>query len=164
MCPTTPVMINWHQTGLISSLKEQWLVDGAVRLNPKLRLSPKYQPMALHAITRLDISNNEIVSLPASITTMQSLKFLSLAGNKLEMLPEVAYSCPWLEEVQVQDNRLDSLPASLLRLPALSILDASNNKLQTVPFAMWSCTSLRELNLSLNMLSDLPTSSHMCRY
>ena len=89
MCPTTPVMINWHQTGLLSHLKEQWLVDGAVRLNPKLRLSPKYQPMALHAITRLDISNNEIVSLPASITTMQSLKFLSLAGNKLEMLPEV---------------------------------------------------------------------------
>ena len=164
MCPTTPVMINWHQTGLLSHLKEQWLVDGAVRLNPKLRLSPKYQPMALHAITRLDISNNEIVSLPASITTMQSLKFLSLAGNKLEMLPDNAYSCPWLEEVQVQDNRLDSLPASLLRLPVLSILDASNNKLQTVPFAMWTCTSLRELNLSLNMLSDLPTSSHLCRH
>ena len=77
--------------------------------------------------------------------------------------PQTAYSCPWLEEVQVQDNRLDSLPASLLRLAVLSILDASNNKLQTVPFAMWTCTSLRELNLSLNMLSDLPTSSHLCR-
>ena len=77
--------------------------------------------------------------------------------------PQTAYSCPWLEEVQVQDNRLDSLPASLLRLPVLSILDASNNKLQTVPFAMWTCTSLRELNLSLNMLSDLPTSSHLSR-
>ena len=164
MCPSTPVMINWHQTGSLTQLKEQWLVDAAVRLNPKLRLSPKYQPMALHAITRLDISNNEIVSLPASVTTMQSLKFLSVAGNKLEALPETPYSCPWLEELHLQDNRLDSLPAALLRLPSLSILDASNNKLQAMPFAMWSCTSLRELNLSLNMLSDLPTSSHLSRH
>ena len=102
MCPTTAVMINWHQTGCLSLVRESWLVDSAVRLNPKLRLSPKYQPMALHAITRLDLSNNEIVSLPESLWTMQSLRFLSLAGNKLEQLAECAYSCPWLEEIQLQ--------------------------------------------------------------
>ena len=64
MCPSTPVMINWHQAGGITTVKEQWMIDSAVRLNPKLRLSPKHQPMALHAITKLDLSNNEIVSLP----------------------------------------------------------------------------------------------------
>ena len=67
MCPSTPVMINWHQAGSLSSIKEQWMIDSAVRLNPKLRLSPKFQPMALHAITKLDLSNNEIVNLPGNI-------------------------------------------------------------------------------------------------
>jgi ankyrin repeat protein len=107
MCPSTPVMINWHQTGSLTTIKEQWLIDSAVRINPKLRLSPKYQPMALHAVTRLDLSNNEIVVVPSTVFNMQSLKFLSLAGNKLEALPDCAYNCLWLEEIQLQDNRLD---------------------------------------------------------
>ena len=164
MCPSTPVMINWHQTGALTVVKEQWLTDCSVKLNPKLRLSPKYQPLALHAITRLDLSNNEILELPDVLWSLQSLKFLSLAGNKLEGLNDCGYSCPWLEEIQVQDNRLETLPTNLFKLPALAILDVSNNKLQNVPFALWTCPSLREINLSLNMLSDLPTSLSLLRH
>ena len=157
MCPSIPVMVNWHQTGALTVVKEQWLIDCSVKLNQKLRLSPKYQPLALHAITRLDLSNNEIFSLPDVLWSLLSLKFLSLAGNKLESLNECTYCCPWLEEIQLQDNRLDSVPVSLFQLPALSILDLSNNKLTSVPFAMWTSPTLKEINLSLNMLSDLPT-------
>ena len=164
MCPSTPVMINWHQAGSLTCVKEQWMIDSAVRLNPKLRLSPKYQPMALHAITKLDLSNNEIVNLPGSIWSMQSLKFISLAGNKVEMLTDCQYNCPSLEEIHLQDNRLDCLPPGLFKLPSLSILDVSNNKLQQVPYLMWSCPSLTEINLSLNMLSDLPSGAHMSRH
>ena len=36
-------MVNWHQQGCLTHLKDQWLIDAAVRLNPKLRLSPKCQ-------------------------------------------------------------------------------------------------------------------------
>ena len=65
--------------------------------------------------------------------SMQSLKFLSLAGNKVETLPDCPqYSCPWLEEVQLQDNRLDQLPPALFMLPSLALLDVANNKLQMV--------------------------------
>ena len=157
MCPTTPVMINWHGAGNLTTVKEQWMIESAVRLNPKLRLSPKHQPMALHAITKLDLSNNQIISLPASVWTMQSLKFISVAGNKVEVLSEGPYNCPSLEEIHLQDNRLDCLPANMFRLPSLTILDCSNNKLQQVPFQLWSCPSLTEVNLSLNMLSELPS-------
>ena len=78
MCPSTPVMINWHQAGGITTVKEQWMIDSAVRLNPKLRLSPKHQPMALHAITKLDLSNNEIVSLPGEYFSPRLMLMLSL--------------------------------------------------------------------------------------
>ena len=156
LCPSTPVMVNWHQAGGITAIRDQWLIDCAVRLNPKLRLSPKYQPMALHAITKLDLSNNELVAVPACLTNMQSLKFISLAGNKVEQLPETGYSLPWLEEMQMQDNRLDSVPPALFRLPSLQVLDLANNKLQAIPYQVWSAPVLTELNLSLNLLSWLP--------
>ena len=95
---------------------------------------------------------------------MQSLKFISLAGNKIEQLPDGQYNCPSLEEIHLQDNRLDCLPPSLFRLQNLSILDVSNNKLKQVPYLMWSCQSLTEVNLSLNMLSDLPSGAYLSRH
>ena len=89
------------------------MVDAAVRLNPKLKLSPKYQLSAIHAITRLDLSSNDLSEVPDVIFQMQSLKILCLAQNKIETLPppqfkrsggvkELFYQCPALEEVQLQ--------------------------------------------------------------
>ena len=91
------------------------MVDAAVRLNPKLKLSPKYQLSAIHAITRLDLSSNDLSEVPDVIFQMQSLKILCLAQNKIETLPppqfkrsggvkELFYQCPALEEVQLQVN------------------------------------------------------------
>ena len=90
-------------------------MDAAVRLNPKLKLSPKYQLSAIHAITRLDLSSNDLSEVPDVIFQMQSLKILCLAQNKIETLPppqfkrsggvkELFYQCPALEEVQLQVN------------------------------------------------------------
>jgi Leucine-rich repeat (LRR) protein len=62
------------------------LIDAAVRLNPKLRLSPRCQQSALHAITWLDLSNNDLSEVPAAIFQMQSLKILVLSQNKLVSL------------------------------------------------------------------------------
>ena len=84
--------------------------------------------MSLHAITRLDVSNNDLTDIPASVLQMQSLKQLNLSKNKLEQLPAPlmmpknslrrgskntsvenfggggVYNCPWLEEMQLQDK------------------------------------------------------------
>lgn len=56
------------------SVQDQWLVDASVNLNPKLRLSPRNQVIALYAITRLDISNNALTELPDMIFQLPSLK------------------------------------------------------------------------------------------
>ena len=44
----------------------------------------------MHAVTRLDVSNNQLTELPSCVWTMQSLKFLSAAQNKIEFLPQVS--------------------------------------------------------------------------
>ena len=93
------------------------MIDACVRLNPKLRLSPAGvgrwgQSIALHAVTRLDVSDNDLTELPDSIFQMRSLKFICLSQNKLEFLPKAhQYNCPWLEEMQLQVRK--SSPVNL---------------------------------------------------
>lgn len=178
MFPTTPVMINWHSQKCLQYVKEEWLINASMAHNVKLKLTARNQNSALMAITRLDISNNQLTELPLCIFQMASLRHLNAANNKIFTLPEAGKSssspktkreikatnpnqsgwcCPVLEEIHLHDNRLDSVPPCLFTLPALTVLDLSNNKLQALPFKMWSAPKLRELNLSLNMLHDLPS-------
>ena len=132
--------------------------------------------MSLHAITRLDVSNNDLTDIPASVLQMQSLKQLNLSKNKLEQLPAPlmmpknslrrgskntsvenfggggVYNCPWLEEMQLQDSRLEFLPPSVFTsLKSLATLDVSNNKLQFLPVEMWKNTKLKVPNKFINL-------------
>ncbi|CAH0599523.1 unnamed protein product [Chrysodeixis includens] len=175
LCPTTAVMVNWRELrAQLATIRMSWLRLAALRVNSKLSSTGG----ALHALTRLDVSNNELRVLPPDLFTMLSLRYLNAAQNKLERLPSSQdpfedeldtrrrrrkksrpelYSAPALQELYLQDNRLEELPPSLFRLPALSTLDVSNNKLRALPAAVWTAPALRDLNVALNHLRDLPT-------
>lgn len=101
MFPSKAVMIDWHQLGLKaleSALQRhliRWLVDSSLVYNVKLKLC-QVQEMsstwntALAAITRIDLSGNDINHLPLPIfTDLPSLKILNLSNNRLQTLPEM---------------------------------------------------------------------------
>lgn len=98
-------MINWHGQQCLEYIRPQWLAEAAVSLNPKMKLHPRAQHAALHAITRIDLSNNVLVELPTCMFQLQSLRHLNIAQNKIERLPSGIYNCPLLEELLLQDNR-----------------------------------------------------------
>lgn len=174
--PNTPAMVNWHnQKCNLSQIKSQWLIDASLHLNPKLKQNPRSYDIALYAITRLDISNNSLTSLPLAVFHLQSLKYLNVSQNKIEKLPaptsspakknyrkksvsneSLSYNCVVLEELYLQDNRLDQISEAVFKLPSLSILVISNNKLQQLPYQMWLAPKLKELNASFNLLKELP--------
>ncbi|XP_017772148.1 PREDICTED: leucine-rich repeat serine/threonine-protein kinase 1 isoform X5 [Nicrophorus vespilloides] len=175
--PNTPTMINWHnQRCHLTQIRTQWLTDAALHLNTKLKQNPRSAEVALYAITRLDISNNSLKSVPLAVFQLYSLKFLNISQNKIEKLPvpvekterklhrlkknkieDLDYSCPVLEELYLQDNRLDSISEAIFRLPNLVTLVVSNNKLQQLSYNMWLAPKLKELNASFNLLKELPT-------
>ena len=103
--PTNAVMINWHGQQCLEYIRPQWLAEAAVSLNPKMKLHPRAQHVALHSITRIDLSNNVLIELPSCIFQLQSLRHLNVAQNKVERLPSGSYNCPLLEELLLQDNR-----------------------------------------------------------
>ncbi|XP_064473089.1 leucine-rich repeat serine/threonine-protein kinase 1-like isoform X2 [Ornithodoros turicata] len=159
LLPNTPVMVNWHGQHCLTKLSEQWLIDASMVHNIKLKLSTQVRLPALGAVTRLDVSSNELEELPECIfQCLPSLHVLSASQNKLASLPDIAPdSCAVLEEIHLQDNRLDGVPAKLFFLPSLQLLDLSNNKVQCLPVDIWSAPRLRDLNLSMNLLCVLPS-------
>ncbi|CAL8114388.1 unnamed protein product [Orchesella dallaii] len=155
--PSNAVTVNWHSQKL-DRISEPWLVSAALKINPRLRLCPRNQSLALHAITRIDLSSNSLEKLPPVVWTFCSLKYLNLSQNRIERLefPETIGSV-WLEELLLQENRFESVPEELFTyFPSLTILNIANNKLQSIPPTMWTAMKLQELNLSLNLLTELP--------
>lgn len=160
--PSTATMINWHnQHCRLSQIRTQWLIDAVLRVNKKL--NGKSNDLALYAITRIDISQNSITSVPSTLFYLQSLRQLNIAQNKIDTLNAEAKNhpkdklCPVLEELYLQYNRLEQLPEFLMEFPSLEILDVSNNKLQCLPDNLWRAARLKELNASFNLLRDLPS-------
>ncbi|XP_054091980.1 leucine-rich repeat serine/threonine-protein kinase 1 isoform X2 [Zeugodacus cucurbitae] len=167
MFPNVPTIIDWHNNSNVqlSFVRVNWLVNGVLKLNPKLQGHPMVNDITLTAITRIDFSHNNISIIPLAIFKLVSLKYLNIAQNKISSLPspeqspnsvKYSYNCPVLEELFIQDNRLVTIPTEIFHLPSLAILDISNNKLQEMPFDMWKAPKLRELNIAFNLLRDLP--------
>ncbi|XP_070508188.1 leucine-rich repeat serine/threonine-protein kinase 1 isoform X2 [Chironomus tepperi] len=170
--PNTPTMINWHSNNFrLNIIKANWLVEAALHCNSKLKGHPKAHQVSLTALTRIDVSHNNLKEIPMEFFTLISLRYLNLSQNKLECIPvedvmtpvrskrekKYEYNVPVLEELYLQDNRLEVIPAAIFRLPSLLILDVSNNKLQELPFEIWRSPKLRELNVAFNLLKDLPS-------
>jgi hypothetical protein len=71
--PSIPTMINWHdQQCRLSQIRSQWLISAVLHVNKKL--SAKNNELVLYAITRIDISQNSITTVPSTIFYLQSLK------------------------------------------------------------------------------------------
>ncbi|XP_037070455.1 leucine-rich repeat-containing protein 40-like isoform X2 [Pollicipes pollicipes] len=119
----------------------------------------------LHALTRLVLSHNQLRRLPEELFAVTSLRQLLADHNRLEQLPEQAGDCLDLELLDVSHNCLTSLPAGLGYLHKVSRLAASDNQLETVPDELGSMTSaghtgggLRALDLARNRLGAVPAS------
>ncbi len=83
---------------------------------------------------------------------------MNLSRNQLRSLPPSICLLPCLRRLFVDSNNLESegLPADLGRLPALEIFSASDNKLETIPDTFLKCLNLKKLILINNRLRYLP--------
>ena len=109
-------------------------------------------------LTLLDISNNHLSDLPASIGNLTLLQSLDVGTNKLTTLPESTTKLANLRTLVLRENQLAALP-STLELSALSHLDVSTNQLTELPPNLgYSLKSLIELDCSHNLLTSFPPS------
>ncbi len=118
----------------------------------------------LDSLRGLDLSLNQLRSLPESFGYLTNLQVLSLAGNQLRSLPESFGTMTNLQQLSLSGNWLRSLPESILRLSNLQYLDLSWNQLRSLPESFGQLHHLQELWLYENQLYSLPESFGQLTY
>lgn len=105
----------------------------------------------------LDVRSNQLTSLPNSIGCLSKLKVLNVSGNLLHDLPATIEECRALEELNANFNQLTRLPDTLgFELHGLRRLSVNSNKLACLPSSTSHMTALRSLDARLNCLRALP--------
>ena len=119
----------------------------------------------LHSMEELDLSQNNLWSLPgSSLCDLPLLRKLNVSQNHLLDLADLGLSFEdgcmlHLTEVDVSQNQLSTLRGGDLRLASATLekLDLSGNRLSILADdALTYLNLLKELNLSDNMLAALP--------
>lgn len=109
----------------------------------------------------LDLTGNQLASLPKEIGQLKQLKIIFASNNCFEELPEVLGLCPELEMVGFKSNRIKRVSAQ--SLPAkLRWLILTDNQLQILPDALGERPRLQKLALAGNQLVELPHTMSQC--
>lgn len=110
----------------------------------------------LVSLEGLSLYHNCLRSVSPAIANLQALAHLDLSRNQLTSLPACLCLLP-LRVLNASNNRLAQLPENIGALGALRQLDVSCNELRALPASVGQLKSLRDLNLRRNQLTVLPT-------
>jgi hypothetical protein len=147
----------------LSSLRSgSWL--GAKRLTLACGLEefpPEIFALA-DSLEILDLSNNQLSSLPDDLPRLKRLRVLFCSGNNFTAWPAVLGQCPQLSMIAFKANRIRSIPSGSLPR-GLRWLILTDNQLEALPADIGRCTQLQKLMLAGNRLRALPPELATCK-
>ncbi|KAL0964659.1 hypothetical protein UPYG_G00327170 [Umbra pygmaea] len=108
------------------------------------------------ALQVADFSGNPLTRLPESFPELQNLTCLSINDISLQALPENIGNLSHLISLELRENLLTYLPESLSQLHRLEELDLGNNELYNLPETIGCLVSLKDLWLDGNQLAEIP--------
>jgi Leucine-rich repeat (LRR) protein len=115
----------------------------------------------LHNLVVLRIRGGEdktgpLISLPEGAGNLSALRILDISRQNLQTLPSSIGGMKSLEQLQCPQNRLKTLPDGIGGLTKLRTLDMSFNQLASLPNTVGGCTSLCTLLLNSNRIPSIP--------
>ena len=109
----------------------------------------------------LNLSGNQLRSLPDDFGRLSKLRILFCSDNPFEHLPPSLGDCPQLSMIGFKSNQIATVPAESLP-PNLRWLILTDNRLPSLPDAIGQRPQLQKLMLSGNRLAELPESLAQC--
>ena len=128
----------------------------------------------LPTLTILDLSKNNLVEIPSTISQLTNLKSLNISTNVIKFLPAEITKLTKLTDLNFNSCELTNLPKNFTNLSLLQTLDISNNQIKSVGYFLhltnldlegnmlisvdkeiFNMTSLTNLNLSKNKLKKI---------
>lgn len=116
-------------------------------------------PPAVSSLTNLhhlNINRNSLTSIPETMKALKYLMFLDLSVNPLEKLPDAITNLTALQELYLNDTYLEYLPGNFGRLSNLRILELRDNYLMILPKSLSRSTELLRLDIGQNDVQIFP--------
>ena len=95
--------------------------NGIVRFPKQLGPDLQAYPPIVDTLLELDLSSNDIETLPDEICLLVNLKKLKLEGNRLTRLPAHMPALYKLEKLYLNDNELRELPIDMANMTGLKV-------------------------------------------
>jgi Leucine-rich repeat (LRR) protein len=111
-------------------------------------------------LTHLDLSNNKISSISATLSKLVDLQTLELQSNDIVLLPRALEHCTALTYVDLSDNRLEGPVFADLWVGAwcnvkhLNI--KQNDRISRLPLALSNWTALQKLEIDAHQFTQPP--------
>ncbi|OHS94676.1 hypothetical protein TRFO_39142 [Tritrichomonas foetus] len=122
------------------------------------KLSGDFPPFNMPKIRNLNLSFNNLTSLPDCFNGCTFLVDANFSFNKLNNLPQTIQSARKMMIMNLASNQFRKFPRALLSYPQLRTLILSNNLLNKIPNGVSSFMFLKTLDLSNNHFVNLPKS------
>ena len=138
---------------------EDFIIDDEGRIDLRYRGWPEVDATTFtfaKQLTVLDLSFNQLQTLPDEIGTLKMLTILNCACNVLESIPPAIGRLRRLQRLKLNGNRLKILPDEIGDCHRLSVICLSENQMNRLPDSVNRCMSLTELHLENNVLTCLP--------
>jgi len=107
-------------------------------------------------IKYLNLAINRIESLPQSLEALRQLEYLNLSGNPLGVFPKVILTFKHLKVLKLKHCQLESIPEEINQLSQLQHLDVSFNPIIELPQELAELPKLKQLNLEGHRLQQFP--------
>lgn len=110
----------------------------------------------------LDLSFNQLSSLPSNFDILKKLKIAFFSDNLFTELPEVLGKCLSLEMIGFKSNQIKTVSENALpKITRWLIL--TNNQIEVIPKSLGNCYRLQKLALAGNKIKELPTEMVNCQ-
>lgn len=110
----------------------------------------------------LDLSDNQLSSLPESIAQLKQLKIIFFARNAFTEYPTVLGHCPNLNMIGFKSNQIHTVAEHNFP-PKLNWLILTDNKINTLPKSLGQCNLLQKCALAGNHIEALPVEMSNCK-
>ena len=146
---------NLHLTELdvswIMNLPEHMVITQLNLSQNRLSILPISIASHIGKCTKLDLHQNSIKCIPASILELPLIKELNLSRNKISELPNVLWSAS-LTHLNLSYNELKTLPSCATQLcsDSMRVLRLEHNQLGEVPSCICLLSNLKFLDIGYN--------------
>ena len=151
-----------------------------IKIAARLETFPKELYSLVDTLEILDLTDNNLTTLPDDFDRFKKLKILFLSNNQFNHVPKILAKLSLLSMIGMRnnkikifednslplstrwliltDNELTSLPQSIGDLKLLQKCMLSGNKLTSLPESINKCFNLELLRIAANKLTSFPTS------